>query len=657
MKIERKLLLYLFLVPIIGMIVGMSGGMYLIQYSSTLSKNEGAKFLEKREKTLQKDKLKLVVNRVIHDIYMFNLQDENYVDKIKELYPPQKDNYIFIYKIYNLQGGKNFAQMVVNSNRPNLEGKMISDDYKDVKGFQFRKKMLELIRMNGEAFVSYYYKQPYSTKTTLKLTYFKYYKPLNIIVANGIYLNDIEKIIEDYNNHLNIFNNLVMKKFFIISGLIFGISLLFTILIAKMLLNEFRKFRNTIKLSEKKLRYKLYIDELTNLKSRKSLVEDVEQKRFDCLMIVDIDNFRNINQFFGAETGDIYLYEFAKILKRFRKTIKDSVIIYRLGADEFGIGIKNSNYQHTEVIAKKLLDYCHLQKIHIDDEEFDVDITIVISDFPTPIRKALIALTVAKQKSKSILSYFEVKNSSNEKEFFEIKKMLKIAIKNNQITPYAHPIVNHNKEVIKYELLMRIVTPEKVIPPYFIEYAKKAKLYSAISGMMIEKCFEFIKTTNILCSINIDMQDIEDDEMVNNLQKYMLEVKKPVVFEILESESFKNYDKLKEFVTEFKEYGVLFAIDDFGSGYSNYSEILELRPDYLKIDGSLIKNINNSKDNLVLIESILFVTNLIGIKTTAEFVESEKIYRKLRALGIDEYQGYYFYKPMPLDELDKNIIN
>jgi len=651
LKIEKKLLIYIFLVPIIGMIVGMSGGMYLMKYSSNLSKEEGTKFLNEREIYLQKDKLKILVNSVIHDIYILHLTSKDYINKIKELYPPHGDSYIFIYKIYNIEGGKQFAKMLVNSNEKNLEGKFISSNYKDINGFAFRKKMLSLIRKDGEAFVEYYDKKPYSNKITKKLTYFKYYRPLNLIVASGVYLDNIQKIVNEYQKHLDSLNNEIIKKFIFISLIIFIITIFFTIIIANIILKEFNKFRKTIQLSEKKLKYKLYVDELTKLKSRKALVEDIENEKFSCLILIDIDNFRSINQFFGAEIGDKYLKSFGRILKDFRKQLKETISIHRIGSDEFAIELKNSNYLKAKQITEDLFKFCTMQKIKIDNEIFDIDVTIVFSDFPNPLKKALLTLTYAKEKHQNLLSYRQIKDFTKEQEFFEVKKMLKMAIKEKQIKPFVQAIVNDERRVIKYELLMRIVTSNKVIPPYFLDYAKKAKLYTKISSLMIEQCFEFIKTTNVLCSINIDIQDIENEDIVAELKSYMVQVKKPVVFEILESESFKNYDKLKEFVSEFRKYGALIAIDDFGSGYSNYNEILELRPDYIKIDGSLIKNINDSTENLILVESILFLTKMIGIRTTAEFVENEEIFKKLRSLGVDEFQGYYFSKPVSVNEI------
>jgi EAL domain-containing protein (putative c-di-GMP-specific phosphodiesterase class I) len=169
---------------------------------------------------------------------------------------------------------------------------------------------------------------------------------------------------------------------------------------------------------------------------------------------------------------------------------------------------------------------------------------------------------------------------------------------------------------------------------------------------MISKCFEFIEKTDTLCSINIDLGDIKNEEMVKKLEYYVDKVKKPVVFEILENDSMTDYSIFGKFVEKFRKKGVLFAIDDFGSGFSNYKEIISLKPNYVKLDGSLIKDILDNKDNLLLVYSITSLASMLKIKTTAEFVENGEIFEKLKALGVDEFQGYYFAKPTPLDELE-----
>jgi EAL domain-containing protein (putative c-di-GMP-specific phosphodiesterase class I) len=147
------------------------------------------------------------------------------------------------------------------------------------------------------------------------------------------------------------------------------------------------------------------------------------------------------------------------------------------------------------------------------------------------------------------------------------------------------------------------------------------------------------------------MQDITNQKTVEKLRSWTKNLNKPIVFEILESESFLDYKILNNFVEEFKQYGVLFAIDDFGSGFSNYKEIINLKPHYLKIDGSLVKDINNSRNSTIIIQNILILTKMLGIKTVAEFVENKEIFQKLKVIGIDEFQGYYFSKPIPISSL------
>lgn len=118
-----------------------------------------------------------------------------------------------------------------------------------------------------------------------------------------------------------------------------------------------------------------------------------------------------------------------------------------------------------------------------------------------------------------------------------------------------------------------------------------------------------------------------------------------LVFEILESENLSDYDFLEEFVLKYKKLGVKIAIDDFGSGYSNFIRIIRLKPDYLKIDGSLIKNIDKDNNSYEIVKSIIAFSKTLNIKTIAEYVHSEEIFNLLLELDVDEFQGYYFGKP------------
>ena len=150
-------------------------------------------------------------------------------------------------------------------------------------------------------------------------------------------------------------------------------------------------------------------------------------------------------------------------------------------------------------------------------------------------------------------------------------------------------------------------------------------------------------------TINLSFKDILNYEFIdylnNALEKLKFEDRNRLVFEILESENLSDYDFLEEFVLKYKKLGIKIAIDDFGSGYSNFIRIIRLKPDYLKIDGSLIKNIDKDNNSYEIVKSIIAFSKTLNIKTIAEYVHSEEIFNLLLELGVDEFQGYYFGKP------------
>lgn len=148
-------------------------------------------------------------------------------------------------------------------------------------------------------------------------------------------------------------------------------------------------------------------------------------------------------------------------------------------------------------------------------------------------------------------------------------------------------------------------------------------------------------------SINLAYQDIKNLDLVRFLKKMLnnRDIAKYIIFEIVESEDIKDFEIVEDFIKTFKSLGVRIAIDDFGTGYSNFTHIMSLKPDYLKIDGSLIKNIGTNKDSFELVKAIVQFSKELNIKTIAEYVCSKEIFDIVFNLGVDEFQGYYFGKP------------
>ncbi|OYZ58443.1 MAG: diguanylate phosphodiesterase, partial [Sulfuricurvum sp. 24-42-5] len=229
---------------------------------------------------------------------------------------------------------------------------------------------------------------------------------------------------------------------------------------------------------------------------------------------------------------------------------------------------------------------------------------------------------------------------------------IKSALKDDRFLPYFQGIVdNKTRCIVKYESLIRMIDEDGTVlsPYFFLEHAKKSNLYSALTQLMITKTFKRFEHLKTDFSINLLLEDIKNDETKDLL--YTILQKSPAtkhaIFEIVESEGIEDFDEVATFIDKLKSYGCRIAIDDFGTGYSNFSYLAQLNIDYIKIDGSLIKNITTNPDHLLAVESIVFFAHKKGIKTIAEFVEDEVTFNKLVDLGITYSQGYLFSVPSP----------
>ncbi len=233
-------------------------------------------------------------------------------------------------------------------------------------------------------------------------------------------------------------------------------------------------------------------------------------------------------------------------------------------------------------------------------------------------------------------------------------KKIKDAIKNDRIVPLFQPIVHtQTKEIVKYEALIRMIDEngEYISPYYFLELAKKNKLYPQLTKIMLTKTFEKFKTRNSQVSINLSVEDILNESVHDTILEKLYEYKlgDRVVFELLESEGIENFVEVKEFIEEVKQTGAKISIDDFGTGYSNFEYLMKLNVDYIKIDASMIKDIDTNRNSQMVTETIIDFAKKMNIKTVAEFIHSEDVYQVIKKMGITYAQGYYFGEPKDLD--------
>ena len=185
------------------------------------------------------------------------------------------------------------------------------------------------------------------------------------------------------------------------------------------------------------------------------------------------------------------------------------------------------------------------------------------------------------------------------------------------------------------------------MPFIFLDVAKDARLYSSLSKIMMKKSIKTFENIDASFSINLEVEDVLNSSTMDYLYKLIkkYKVENKIILEITESENINDFKEVSKIFARFKKLGVKTAIDDFGTGYSNFEYLMKLKPDYLKIDGSLIKNIDTDENAQMVISLIVNFSKKIGMKTIAEFVENESILKKINELDIDYSQGYYFSKP------------
>ncbi|HIP21298.1 MAG TPA: EAL domain-containing protein, partial [Sulfurimonas sp.] len=222
------------------------------------------------------------------------------------------------------------------------------------------------------------------------------------------------------------------------------------------------------------------------------------------------------------------------------------------------------------------------------------------------------------------------------------------------ILSFFQVIVDKDREIYKYESLVRLIEKDGSVmaPFFFLDVAKQGKYYTQISSIVLENSFKALEKVEADISINLSAIDMENEsirEEIYTLLHNSGEKAKRVTFELLEDEEMKDFEVIKAFIVKVKSYGVKIAIDDFGSGYSNYERLLDFQPDIIKIDGSLVKNIESSKFSVSIVKSIIFFAREQGLCVIAEYVENETIFNILKDLGVEYFQGYYFGKPEPLE--------
>lgn len=396
----------------------------------------------------------------------------------------------------------------------------------------------------------------------------------------------------------------------------------------------------------------LYYNNLTTLPNRLKLQEDLSTKHSNTVAILNIDDFKEINDFFGIDAGDWLLSQIAHWL------VEMKLSPYRLGGDEFAFRIKegstSAEFRHN---IEMLLSLLSEKLFMIADETVHVRATVGIAiDSEKPLIHADVALNKARS-SKLPYSVYDQSEGIEQQYQANIAMSARIrqALVEHRIVCQYQPIVSCiSGKIEKFETLVRIKNEDNsLIAPYdFLPIAQKTKLYHHITQEVVYQACNLFAARHEQFSINLSGSDILDSRTVATIENILRQTGTAdrVIFEILESEGIENFDEVALFIARMKAMGAKIAIDDFGTGYSNFENILKLNVDILKIDGSLIKSINENPRHRIVVEAIVDFAHRIGIDTVAEFVSSEEILQNVTDLGITYAQGFYTGKPQFLNQ-------
>ena len=404
------------------------------------------------------------------------------------------------------------------------------------------------------------------------------------------------------------------------------------------------------------LQEQFYHDQLTGMPNRMKLIDDKRNLKTVyplTLILFNIDSFHSINDLYGNDFGDKVLVKIGRWLST--RLPKKQSTLYKLEADNYAI------LTTIPFSKKELEDYLSIISSTVAAERFtweDMEISITFTIGAVQSRNDLlkfaqIAYKEAKNERLPYMIFDENSETSKaHKRNVEISKIIKDAVEYNWVIPYFQPIVNlTTREIEKYEALMRIELPsgEVLMPDEFMEIAKHSRLYPMMSRELIRRTFEIFHISSNEFSINLSVLDILNTQTTDFIieQLELFDVGPWVVFELLESEGIDkaNNDKIIKFIEKIKSYGAKIAIDDFGSGYSNFERLLNLQVDYIKIDGSLIENIDHNDDAEIITRTIVSFAKELGIQTIAEYVHSPAVLQKVKMIGIDYAQGFHIGKP------------
>ena len=444
-------------------------------------------------------------------------------------------------------------------------------------------------------------------------------------------------------------------------------------------ITERKKAEKQLKQLNRKLKKLVLIDPLTDSINRKPFMDLLEkiifktkkEKKKLALLFMDLENFKQVNDIYGHDIGDLVLQETAN---KIRRNIMGNDLLGRIGGDEFVVCLNDIKSISNAVQIAQTLNEAFSEKMMINDLLIDATVSIGISIYPDDAEDAVdllnnsdIAMYKAKNKMKNS---FQLYNKNQKRELI-VEQALLYALENEEFSLHYQPIVNSKGQCASVEALLRWTNPNfgSISPSVFIPLLEKNKEIIKVGKWVFSEVCKLAEVFNknkmfqkIKFSVNLSQIQMEEYCFVmdfHNIIKKTTFDGNNILLEITEHESIQNPEKIKNILTELKSLNIgTPVLDDFGVGYSSFTNLLRFPVEIIKLDKFLIDNLCIDRYCNATINMIHLIKAL-NLKVVAEGVETKEQFEKLSKAGCDYYQGYYFSKPVPniYEVLERNNGN
>lgn len=419
---------------------------------------------------------------------------------------------------------------------------------------------------------------------------------------------------------------------------------------------------------ERQLQYLATHDSLTGIPNRYSFNETLKRavaraKRGEqsFLLLIDLDNFKLVNDTFGHATGDELL---VRVTNVFKNNLRESDFLARLGGDEFAVLLEGAAISEARVVAEKLRRAVEKDEFYLTDHKCCLNMSVSIGgvmidgalDSQAVFSCADSALYSSKEGGRNKVSFVEPNDEmvTRLSETNQMVTLIKKALKENGFVLYFQPVVKvGDGEIIHHEALLRLKDKggELITPDKFVPVAERFGLMPQIDRWVVQSSISALyKYPDIKIFVNLSGLSLGDDALLELIEKEICESgvdPSRLGFEVTETAAVKDLARAERWICRLKKLGCRFALDDFGIGFSSFSYLNILPVDFLKIDGSYIRNLHKNETDLALVQAMNSIAHALRKETIAEFVENEEVMKMLTELQIDCGQGYYLGRPRP----------